>query len=68
MGGTKALFVTLSCISACAACCWCCPLSANEPRGVGGENGHSGEGGGATCPSVARDFSGGERGGGGGVG
>lgn len=66
MGETKALFVPLSCISACAACCWCRLLSADEPSGVGGESRRSGERGGATCPMVARGSSGG--GGRGGVG
>lgn len=60
MGGMKALFVPLSCISACAACCGGLPLAADEPRG-GGEKGHLGGKGGVAWLTVAR---GGRRGGG----
>lgn len=60
MGGTKLLFVPLSCTSACGACCGGRPLAADEPS-EGGEKGGCGGKGGTACLTVA---CGGWRGGG----
>lgn len=59
-GGTKALFVPLSCIFACGACCGGRPVAADEPS-EGGEKGGCGGKGGTACLTVA---CGGWRGGG----
>lgn len=53
MGGTKTLFVPLSCISACAACCGGWPLAADEPSGGGAGEWCLGEKGGAAWLTVA---------------
>lgn len=60
MGGTKPLFVPLSCTSACGACCGGRPLAADEPSERGEGWGWGGKGG-TACLTVA---CGGCRGGG----